>query len=397
MPCRTEMANTTSAPLPWTSNHTPPSVVPVPQSLTHTTSTNFPTSFSSPVLSPSTAPLHRSSHDIVPSIGPAGQPSSHTTSTTSLISTSSPALSPAIAPLHRSSQYTPSFEVQSGQSPPTSQPSHLNPNTHHLVPPTQLSPHNNHSPTPPIDGELAPGTNESRAPSKTPTESTSGKTILYLDGQGFLPSRPAANGVADILKSHYTDPWPSWKKIPYTVRDFWFDEFMRKFSICPLDGKWARKNFDMRGAALMKNNLEKAHVKMEKPNWIGESVWDRLCQHWGSATFKKKVDKQKQIGHLTVEDLECPFTLTISIGTAPTPAELFRLTHQRKDNTWVDRRSAHIDEEFTRTWQELTQRASEQGTHPPTEFDVWHDVAEVKKGRIYGLGLEPTVVDMRPY
>ncbi|KAJ1377132.1 putative transposase, Ptta/En/Spm, plant [Sesbania bispinosa] len=87
----------------------------------------------------------------------------------------------------------------------------------------------------------------------------------------------------------------------------------------------------------------------------------------------------------------------ISTGTAPTPTDLFRHTHQRKDNTWVDRRSVHIDEEFTRTWQELTQRASEQGTPPPTEFDVWRDVAGVKKGRIYGFGLESTVVDRRPY
>jgi len=30
-------------------------------------------------------------------------------------------------------------------------------------------------------------------------------------------------------------------------------------------------------------------------------------------------------------------------GTAPTPLELFRRTHQRKDNTWVDRRSQHVN------------------------------------------------------
>ncbi|KAG5093990.1 hypothetical protein JHK84_049578 [Glycine max] len=58
------------------------------------------------------------------------------------------------------------------------------------------------------------------------TQSNDGKPILCLDGQGFLPSRPAANGITDILTSHYIDPWPSWKKIPISSRDSWFEEFL---------------------------------------------------------------------------------------------------------------------------------------------------------------------------
>lgn len=41
----------------------------------------------------------------------------------------------------------------------------------------------------------------------------------------------------------------------------------------------------------------------------------------------------------------------------------------------------------------LTQRASEQNTPPPNELDVWCDVAGVRKGRIYGLGMESTVLN----
>ncbi|KAK7333736.1 hypothetical protein VNO80_30513 [Phaseolus coccineus] len=55
------------------------------------------------------------------------------------------------------------------------------------------------------------------------------KSVLNLDGQGFLPSRPAANGIGDIFKSHYTDPWLSWKKIPIRTRDLWFGEFLVDF------------------------------------------------------------------------------------------------------------------------------------------------------------------------
>ena len=44
-------------------------------------------------------------------------------------------------------------------------------------------------------------------------------------------------------------------------------------------------------------------------------------------------------------------------------------------------------------WENATQRASEQSLPPPDELDVWREVTGgVKKGRIYGLGLEAAVV-----
>ena len=46
---------------------------------------------------------------------------------------------------------------------------------------------------------------------------------------------------------------------------------------------------------------------------------------------------------------------------------------------------------------EATQKASQDGTPAPTELDVWRETAGVRKGRIYGLGLESTVIDERPY
>ncbi|QCD82504.1 putative transposase [Vigna unguiculata] len=59
------------------------------------------------------------------------------------------------------------------------------------------------------------------------------KPILNLDGQGFLPSRLAANWISDILKSHYNEPWPSWKKIPIRQRDLWFGELLAKMNGMP--------------------------------------------------------------------------------------------------------------------------------------------------------------------
>ncbi|QCD93662.1 phosphoserine aminotransferase [Vigna unguiculata] len=46
---------------------------------------------------------------------------------------------------------------------------------------------------------------------------------------------------------------------------------------------------------------------------------------------------------------------------------------------------------------ELTQSASTQGITPPNELDVWCDVVGTKNGRIYGLGMESTVIRGWPY
>ncbi|AET04304.1 hypothetical protein MTR_8g087320 [Medicago truncatula] len=42
--------------------------------------------------------------------------------------------------------------------------------------------------------------------------------------------------------------------------------------------------------------------------------------------------------------------------------------------------------------EELTQASSLQGTPPPKELDVWCEVAGINKGRVYGLGMESTVL-----
>ena len=49
----------------------------------------------------------------------------------------------------------------------------------------------------------------------------------------------------------------------------------------------------MRGAAILKNVLNKARTDMNRPNWMGEFVWDRFCAHWGSEAYKKKSAQAK--------------------------------------------------------------------------------------------------------
>ena len=49
----------------------------------------------------------------------------------------------------------------------------------------------------------------------------------------------------------------------------------------------------MRGAVIMKNNLNKARQRKIKPNWIGDNTWDILCQQWHLKNSKRKARSGK--------------------------------------------------------------------------------------------------------
>ncbi|XP_057436280.1 uncharacterized protein LOC130728738 isoform X2 [Lotus japonicus] len=283
------------------------------------------------------------------------------------------------------------------------------------VPPTQSTPSTNVPPTPNVvqdctnvsPTQSTPSTNVQDSTNVSPSENGSNdcKPTFNLDGEGFLPSHPAANAITDIFRSYYNEPWPTWRKIPENRRTMMFGEFM-KYSVCPPDAIWARNNFESRGQKLMKDSLSKAHRDQKKPRWLGDHVWNGLCDHWETPKFKEKSVKAKANRASDREGFGGTLHIGGSITTSqhrdnlmkkngfnPSPLDLFRSTHQRKDGTFVDKKSEHVDGAYVREMEDRTQRASEQNLPPPSELDVWRDVAGMKKGRIYGLGLESTVIN----
>ncbi|WJX67188.1 hypothetical protein P8452_51680 [Trifolium repens] len=128
----------------------------------------------------------------------------------------------------------------------------------------------------------------SSQPCDSETQSSGGKQTLILELQGFLPSYAAANEIGDIMRSNYSQPWYSWKKIDTDTIDLWFKAFKTKFKFCPPNDAWARKNFERRGAAIMKNNLSKVRLARKRPSWISQKLWKTLNEHWKTPDYKKK-------------------------------------------------------------------------------------------------------------
>ncbi|XLT04430.1 hypothetical protein HN51_043179, partial [Arachis hypogaea] len=122
----------------------------------------------------------------------------------------------------------------------------------------------------------------------------------------------------------------------------------------------ARKNFEKRGAALLKNLLEKARASRVKPQWIGDVVWDALCTCWNTdAGFLKKSVQSKlnrasdcsrfgaalhTAGSIFVTQHKA--NMKKSLKRTPTQLELFAKTHKHKDETWVDKKSKHVERRY---------------------------------------------------
>ncbi|WJX78911.1 hypothetical protein P8452_62088 [Trifolium repens] len=213
------------------------------------------------------------------------------------------------------------------------------------------------------DGAQTQRLSENVVPSEA--QSRGRKQTLFLDLDGFLPSYDAANGIRDMMRSNYTEPWTSWKRIPTETRDLWFRELKKKFKFCPPDDAWARNNFETRGAAIMKNNLCKARLTKKRPSWIDSDVWNALDEKWKNPEYKKKCMQAKTnrasdrdgfgkplhtCGSITTSQHRA--NLTEENGTPPAPSDLFLHTHQhRKNKTWVDRKSEHVYGKYKHRWE----------------------------------------------
>ncbi|XP_058755926.1 uncharacterized protein LOC131629141 [Vicia villosa] len=372
---------TSNVPLSHDVSTTRTSNVPLPRVTSAVMTSNVPVSHATSATRTSNVPLPH----VASATRTSNVPHSHVASATRI----SNVLIPHASSATRTSNITPPSSIRGVASPSISQPYDS-------------------------DGAQTPRSSETVVPSET--QSSGGKQTLYLDLQGFLPLYAAASGIRDIIWSNYSMPWNSWKKIHIDTRDLWFGEFkffmlsiQKKYNFVPPDDAWARKNFEKRGAAIMKNNLNKVRVTRKRPTWINLNLWNTLCEHWGTSGYKKKSIQAKTNRASDCEGFGMPLHTCGSISTSqhranltemngipPTPSDLFVHTHQhRKNKTWVDRRSEHVYENYKRRWEELTQQESSQGTPPPKEIDVWTEVARIRKGHVYGLGSESSLFASR--
>ncbi|XP_052726726.1 uncharacterized protein LOC128194741 [Vigna angularis] len=144
----------------------------------------------------------------------------------------------------------------------------------------------------------------------------------------------------------------------------------------------------------------------QRPNWLGEHIWNSLLAHWNTVEFRNKCAKAQRNraserggtlhtgGSITIH--EHAIRMAQALGRAVHVDEVFAQTHVRKGtNQFVDERSRKTHEDFSTR---LSQVRSEHESAPTPDdasnadddirrTQCWIDiVGGKKKGRVYGAG-----------
>ncbi|XP_052728617.1 uncharacterized protein LOC128195378 [Vigna angularis] len=132
------------------------------------------------------------------------------------------------------------------------------------------------------------------------------------------------------------------------------------------------RNFHMKASHRLSEMFRDARIAGERPDWMGEIIWNSLLAHWNTVEFRKKsatAQKNRSSerggalhtgGSITIH--EHAIRMAQALGRAVHVDEVFAQTHVRKGtNEFVDERSRKTHEDFSTR---LSQVRSEHGSAP---------------------------------
>ncbi|XLS84808.1 hypothetical protein HN51_034974, partial [Arachis hypogaea] len=120
-----------------------------------------------------------------------------------------------------------------------------------------------------------------------------------------------------------------------------------KHKFFPPDLHWARRNFEKRGATLLKNLLGKTRASRVKPQWIEDVVWDALCAYWNTDAGLLQKSAQGKLNRASNRSgfgaalqtagsifvIQHKANMKKSLKKTPTQLELFAKIHKHKNET----------------------------------------------------------------
>ncbi|KAK4389776.1 hypothetical protein Sango_2314600 [Sesamum angolense] len=87
-------------------------------------------------------------------------------------------------------------------------------------------------------------------------------------------------------------PWKSYKPIPQSQKNFWFEELKRVYWWdCP--DTLMQNIFNSYATSWLSKTFAEARVAGAQPNWFGDDIWHDLQAYWDSDEFKAKSTKNK--------------------------------------------------------------------------------------------------------
>ncbi|KAL6548036.1 hypothetical protein OROHE_009741 [Orobanche hederae] len=231
-----------------------------------------------------------------------------------------------------------------------------------------------------------------------------------MDVPEDLEDRPTIFTVGVIIKANFEDAWPTWRKVPQSMRDLYRD----KFKINILNG-FCREKFGyiVHGVRLALIGLETYLAPPERrqkrfwaqkkckdwidlnPEWMNSTIWNKLIKDfWSKKEWQNKFDSGTK-NHLGGDDKASP---TYTCGSIPISAHEIRMRKEFKYNPIeleLFDRTHKTDGEYVcpkaKKVQEIYEIIVEEKYLDPesrSNFDViaWKDASGRYKRRLYGFG-----------
>ncbi|KAM3290689.1 hypothetical protein P3S67_018978 [Capsicum chacoense] len=108
---------------------------------------------------------------------------------------------------------------------------------------------------------------------------------IIADGEGFYPSRPAANVISAGIQKLYDGFYPTWSDVSDRTKQGVFNEFMKSCTWSLSEDRIIQSNFKKKASSLLSCMFSKARSNVRRPGWLGSDYWDKLIVYWQSPEF----------------------------------------------------------------------------------------------------------------
>ncbi|KAL0379197.1 UNVERIFIED_CONTAM: hypothetical protein Sradi_3225200 [Sesamum radiatum] len=231
----------------------------------------------------------------------------------------------------------------------------------------------------------------------------------YISLSDARSDRDFHSAIGAVVRSHFPQPWPTYRDIPANHQDFWFQQLkLRYYWDCTDDEMF--KVFKMFAGKYMRRNFSAARKSLTRPLWLANEIWRQLQEYWASPKFQKEAAKNKTNQAANSTSATTVYRggsssvgmhkrkLESQLGRPPKQMELFSKCYKKKANgNWSGPRAEHVAEIFQKLMEDQQLQAPVDG-HDPTslassvaqrEQQLWITaVGGPNKGRVFGLGSE---------
>ncbi|KAL0333950.1 UNVERIFIED_CONTAM: hypothetical protein Sangu_1551200 [Sesamum angustifolium] len=237
-----------------------------------------------------------------------------------------------------------------------------------LIDPTPLDPSSVPPTTSTVGGSFAPSSIPSSV-SQAPIAPRETRKFITLAEARY--DRSFHSCIGSVISGHFMQPWKSYKSIPQSQKNFWFEELKRVYWWdCP--DTLMQNIFNSYATSWLSKTFAEARVAGTQPNWLGDGIWHDLQAYWNSDEFKAKSAKNKvnrvanPVAASTVYRGGSSSVgmhkrkLEAQLGRPPNRMEVFADCYKKKaDGTWSGKRAEEVVETYQKLLEErVSQPAS---------------------------------------